>query len=134
MLTARSRRQLQSTCKILRELGGMFRSALVMVDLAEQVIQEIDQVCSNALNEQNGNGSTGAPTTPRQEDATNVGSEMGNSLEIENLPPHGFDASIFEGPAGFDVFEFFDPGDLNAIDAILGGDAPPGFGHLGPFP
>ncbi|KZL65581.1 fungal specific transcription factor domain-containing protein [Colletotrichum incanum] len=138
MLTARSRHQLQSTCKILRELGGMFRSALVMVDLAEQVIQEIDQVCSNALSEQNVNGSTGAPTTPRQEDATNVGSDMGNSLEIENLPPHseamaGFDASIFEGPAGFDVFEFFDPGDLNAIDAILGGDAPPGFGHLGTF-
>ncbi|KAK1979043.1 fungal-specific transcription factor domain-containing protein [Colletotrichum cereale] len=139
MLTARSRRQLQSTCKILRGLGGMFRSALVMVDLAEQVIQEIDQVCSNALNEQNANDPVGTPTTTRQGDATAAeGSEMGNNMEIEILPPHsesvsGFDASLFEGPAGFDVFEFFDPGDLNAIDAILGGDATPGFGHLGPF-
>ncbi|GKT40347.1 uncharacterized protein ColSpa_00528 [Colletotrichum spaethianum] len=140
MLTARSRRQLQSTCKILRELGGMFRSALVMVDLAEQVIQEIDQVCSNALNEQAGNTSTGAPTTPRQEGvAASLGSEIGNNLEVVNPLPHseavaGFDASLLEGPAGFDVFEFFDPGDLNAIDAILGGHAAPGFGHLGPFP
>ncbi|KAK2006832.1 fungal-specific transcription factor domain-containing protein [Colletotrichum eremochloae] len=139
MLTARSRRQLQSTCKVLRELSGMFRSALVMVDLAEQVIQEIDQVCSNALNEQNANDHVGTPTTTRQGDtAAGEGPAMADNVQIENLPPHsesvsGFDASLFEGPAGFDVFEFFDPGDLNAIDAILGGDAPPGFGHLGSF-
>ncbi|KAK1585651.1 fungal-specific transcription factor domain-containing protein [Colletotrichum navitas] len=136
MLTARSRRQFQSTCKVLKELGGMFRSALVMVDLAEQVIQEIDQVCSNALNEQNVNDSAGTPTATRQGDTTAAGGpEMANAAGVENLPLHsesisGFDASLFEGPAGFDVFEFFDPGDLNAIDAILGGDAPPGFGHL----
>ncbi|KAK1995535.1 fungal-specific transcription factor domain-containing protein [Colletotrichum falcatum] len=136
MLTARSRRQLQSTCRVLRELGGMFRSALVMVDLAEQVIQEIDQVCSNALNEQNANDSAGTPNTARQKDTE--GPDVASNAEVENLPPHnesvsGFEASLFEGPAGFDVFEFFDPGDLDAIDAILGGDAPPGFGHLGSF-
>ncbi|EFQ31245.1 fungal specific transcription factor domain-containing protein [Colletotrichum graminicola] len=137
MLTARSRRQFQSTCKVLKELGGMFRSALVMVDLAEQVIQEIDQVCSNALNEQNVNDSVGTPTATRQGDTTAAeGPETANAAGVENLPLHsesisGFDASLFEGPAGFDVFEFFDPGDLNAIDAILGGDAPPGFGHFG---
>ncbi|KAK6213738.1 fungal specific transcription factor domain-containing protein [Colletotrichum tabaci] len=139
MLTARSRRQLQSTCKILRDLGGMSRSALVMVDLAEQVIQEIDQVCSNALNEQQtgANGPADAPSTPRQEDhaAASAGPEMGGNSEIENLLSHGepaaaFDPSLFEGPAGFDVFEFFDPGDLNAIDAILGGHAAPGVGQL----
>ncbi|OBR04734.1 fungal specific transcription factor domain-containing protein [Colletotrichum higginsianum IMI 349063] len=139
MLTARSRRQLQSTCKILRDLGGMSRSALVMVDLAEQVIQEIDQVCSNALNEQQtgANGPADAPSTPRQEyhAAAGAGPEMGGDSEIENLLSHGepaaaFDPSLFEGPAGFDVFEFFDPGDLNAIDAILGGHAAPGVGQL----
>ncbi|KAK2031723.1 fungal-specific transcription factor domain-containing protein [Colletotrichum zoysiae] len=136
MLTARSRRQLQSTCKVLKDLGGMFRSALVMVDLAEQVIQEIDQVCSNALSEQNANDPAGTPTTTRQGDINAAeGPEMASNMEVDNLPLHGesvpgFDASLFEGPAGFDVFEFFDPGDLNAIDAILGGDAPAGFGHL----
>ncbi|WYZ42656.1 hypothetical protein EsH8_VI_000355 [Colletotrichum jinshuiense] len=139
MLTARSRRQLQSTCRILRELGGMFRSALVMVDLAEQVIQEIDQVCSNALNEQNANGSGDAPNTPGPETApAHVGPEVGSSWEVATIPPNGepvttFDPSFYEGPAGLDVFEFFDPSDLNAIDAILGGDAPPGIGHMGPL-
>ncbi|KAK1517785.1 fungal specific transcription factor domain-containing protein [Colletotrichum costaricense] len=140
MLTARSRRQLQSTCKTLRGMGSMFRSAQVMVDLAEQVIQEIDQVCTNAMNEQNGSGSTNAPNTPRQDqtvshDAPVVGI---SNVDDGNCPPNSdtmpvFHPSLFEGPAGFDVFEFFDPGDLNAIDAILGGDAPPGIGPMGSF-
>ncbi|KAK1482020.1 fungal specific transcription factor domain-containing protein [Colletotrichum tamarilloi] len=140
MLTARSRRQLQSTCKTLRGMSSMFRSAQVMVDLAEQVIQEIDQVCTNAMNEQNGSGSTNAPNTPRQDqtvshDAPAVGI---SNVDDGNCPPNSdtmpvFDPSLFEGPAGFDVFEFFDPGDLNAIDAILGGDAPPGIGPMGSF-
>ncbi|KAG7059088.1 fungal specific transcription factor domain-containing protein [Colletotrichum scovillei] len=140
MLTARSRRQLQSTCKTLRGMSSMFRSAQVMVDLAEQVIQEIDQVCTNAMNEQNGSGSTIAPNTPRQDqtvpqDAPAVGI---SNVDAGNCPPNSdtmpvFDPSLFEGPAGFDAFEFFDPGDLNAIDAILGGDAPPGIGPMGSF-
>ncbi|KAJ0162142.1 hypothetical protein CTA2_5050 [Colletotrichum tanaceti] len=149
MLTARSRRQLQSTCRILRELGGMSRSALVMADLAEQVIQEIDQVCSNALNEQQqqqqdtgADGSADAPSTPRQDHAAaaaGAGPEVGGSnLEMETLLSHGepaaaFDPSLFEGPAGFDVFEFFDPGDLDALDAILGGHAAPGVGQMDRF-
>ncbi|OHE90365.1 fungal specific transcription factor domain-containing protein [Colletotrichum orchidophilum] len=140
MLTARSRRQLQSTCKILRGMSSMFRSAQVMVDLAEQVIQEIDQVCTNALNEQNGTGSGNAPNSPRQNEAApHVAPDVGSStIEDGTNPPNGepmpvFDPSLLEGPAGFDVFEFFDPGDLNAIDAILGGDAPPGIGPMGSF-
>ncbi|KAK1623520.1 fungal-specific transcription factor domain-containing protein [Colletotrichum phormii] len=140
MLTARSRCQLQSTCKTLRGMGSMFRSAQVMVDLAEQVIQEIDQVCTNALNEQNAVGSTNVPNTPRQDQAApHVAPAVGcSNVDDGNHPPNSepmpvFDPSLFEGPAGFDVFEFFDPGDLNAIDAILGGDAPPGIGPMGSF-
>ncbi|KAJ3945927.1 uncharacterized protein N0V96_004275 [Colletotrichum fioriniae] len=61
-----------------------------------------------------------------------------SNVDDGNCPPNNesmpvFDPSLFEGPAGFDVFEFFDPGDLNAIDAILGGDAPPGIGPMGSF-
>ncbi|KAF6823239.1 fungal specific transcription factor [Colletotrichum plurivorum] len=147
MLTARSRRQLQATCRVLRELGGMFRSALVMVDLAEQVLQEMAQVCSNAANkpdEQGGNGgaSTHAANTPRQEAAPStaqMGTEAANLPDPNALPePQGsfitaFDESFYQGPAGLDVFEFFDPSfDLGAIDAILGGDAPPELGHFTP--
>ncbi|KAL0936251.1 fungal specific transcription factor [Colletotrichum truncatum] len=145
MLTARSRRQLQATCRILRDLGGMFRSALVMVDLAEQVLQEMDQVCSNAANksdEQGTSNSTNAVNTPHQENApAQSGPDMASSLGVTDLSePQGdlagvFDSSFYEGPAGLDVFEFFDPRfDLNAIDAILGGDAPPELGHIAPLP
>ncbi|KAF0323081.1 hypothetical protein GQ607_009625 [Colletotrichum asianum] len=131
MLTVRSRRQLQAICRILRDLGGMFRSALVMVDLAEQVLQEMDQVCSNAANKQDeqvANG-TNAANTPRQEGAPDQqGPEAANNAIVSTFPEQQgdlittFDPSFYEGPAGLDVFEYFDPSfDLNAIDAILGG-------------
>lgn len=144
MLTVRSRRQLQAICRILRDLGGMFRSALVMVDLAEQVLQEMDQVCSNAANKQDEQGANGtnAANTPRQEGAPDQeGPEAGNNAVVGTFPEQQgdliatFDPSFYEGPAGLDVFEYFDPSfDLNAIDAILGGDAPPEFGNMAPMP
>ncbi|KAF4832343.1 hypothetical protein CGCTS75_v004648 [Colletotrichum tropicale] len=144
MLTVRSRRQLQAICRILRDLGGMFRSALVMVDLAEQVLQEMDQVCSNAANKQDEQGASGtnAANTPRQEGPPDQqGPEAGNNAVVSTFPEQQgdliatFDPSFYEGPAGLDVFEYFDPSfDLNAIDAILGGDAPPEFGNMAPMP
>ncbi|TDZ33632.1 hypothetical protein C8035_v010649 [Colletotrichum spinosum] len=143
MLTARSRRQLQSTCNLLRELGPMFRSALVMVDLAEQVLQEMDQVCSNAANKSDENtasasavNSPGQEAAPAQHGAEGGGGDVMAGGQSEQPGPvvatfGNFDPSFYEGPAGLDVFEFFDPSfDLNAIDAILGGEAPPEFGQM----
>ncbi|KAF9876690.1 fungal specific transcription factor [Colletotrichum karsti] len=142
MLTARSRRQLQATCRILRNLGGMFRSALVMVDLAEQVLQEMDQVCAANKPDENGtNSSTNAANTPGQENAlVQAGPEAegnpdGNTFVAQQAELiNAFDPAFYDGPAGLDVFEYFHPSfDLNAIDAILGGDAPPEFGPMAPL-
>ncbi|OLN97071.1 hypothetical protein CCHL11_02126 [Colletotrichum chlorophyti] len=142
MLTARYRNQLQATCQILRDMGGMFRSALVMADMAVQVIQEIDQVCSGAANKSDeqtaANGSADAANTPsnNQDGAPPpTWADAGSTWDAGNIPQHydslAADPGLYEGPAGLDVFEFFDPSlDLNAIDAILGGDAPPDFGHM----
>ncbi|KAI8291573.1 hypothetical protein K4K60_001274 [Colletotrichum sp. SAR11_57] len=69
------------------------------------------------------------------------GPEPGNNAIVSTFPEQQgdlistFDPSFYEGAAGLDVFEYFDPSfDLNAIDAILGGDAPPEFGNMAPMP
>jgi hypothetical protein len=46
---ARARRQLLANCAILRELGDIFSSAAVMVNLAEQTVREMDKVCSSMI-------------------------------------------------------------------------------------
>ncbi|KAI8164893.1 hypothetical protein K4K49_012142 [Colletotrichum sp. SAR 10_70] len=104
----------------------------------------MDQVCSNAANKQDEQGANGtnAANTPRQEGPPDQqGPEAGNNAVVSTFPEQQgdliatFDPSFYEGPAGLDVFEYFDPSfDLNAIDAILGGDAPPEFGNMAPMP
>ena len=47
LFTMRARRQLLANCTLLRQLGNIFESAMMMVELAEQVLAEMDKVCSS---------------------------------------------------------------------------------------
>lgn len=69
MLRTRSRKQLLRNCTILRELGEIFWSAVVMVELAEKTICEMDKVYSTISSAQQHQTANEATETTRTDKA-----------------------------------------------------------------
>jgi hypothetical protein len=137
-------------------LGNIFESAMMMVDLAEQVLAEMDKVCSSMAGiqqsrlpseehidkevglsglPQNSSGSAvpGGPLSyAANQNRTDSGGVADADTAIPNFSfhyePNTFDQSIFEGMENFDIFQHFDPEfDLETIDATLGNNINPSF-------
>ncbi|KAJ9635446.1 hypothetical protein H2199_008449 [Coniosporium tulheliwenetii] len=150
MFRTRARKLLLANCSVLRELGDMFWSAVVMADLAEQTIREMDKAFSSVVNAQHqeavGESATngGSGGNVRISDATRVVPSNGddNTANASNLPnledsrtsfpydydTYTFDPSLFDTMPDLNIFEHFDPDfDLGAIDAALGDNINPSF-------
>jgi hypothetical protein len=69
MLRTRARKQLLRNCTILRELGEIFWSAVVMVELAEKTICEMDKVYSTMASAQQHETNNEATVTTRTDEA-----------------------------------------------------------------
>jgi len=134
-----------ASCSLLRELGDVFGSAVIIANLAEQTIREMDRVCSLMSNTQrregpnepnvNGNFNCNASNV----DATNnidlwqpistSDALDSNAQSIMNASPSlsglDYDLSTFDPSAldmpDMDVFEHFGSDfNLEAVDAALG--------------
>jgi hypothetical protein len=68
MLRTRARKQLLRNCTILRELGEIFWSAVVMVELAEKTICEMDKVYSTIASAQQRQTANEATVTTRTDE------------------------------------------------------------------
>jgi hypothetical protein len=144
----RARRQVIANCSLLRELGDVFGSAVIIANLAEQTIREMDRVCSlmsNAQrregpNESNVNGNFNR--NGENVDATrnidlwqpistsNIDALDNNAQSIMHASPSlseldydlsTFDPSVLDNMPDMDVFEHFGSDfNLEAVDAALG--------------
>lgn len=144
---ARARKQMVEQCRLLRQLGEIFWSAVVMVELSEQTIREMDKVTFNIISRQQEQQSlkqhpqqephseqqdySAAYSEPsvsgndHQEDGGAINSWYVPSNEMKSLPstydPNDFDLSLLDGMAEFDIFQHLDLSiDLDTIDATLG--------------
>ena len=147
LFRARARRQMLEQCKLLRQLGDIFWSAIFIVELSEQTIREMDKVTFNIVNHQQREQSSkqhpqhaqvdeqhkqaaAYPEVSTNGDAHYEDAEATNSWQISGaemapLPstydPNNFNLSLTDYMAEFDVFQHFDPRiDLDNIDAALG--------------
>jgi hypothetical protein len=95
MLRTRARKQLLRNCTILRELGEIFWSAVVMVELAEKTICEMDKVYSTIASAQQHHTANEAIVTAHTDEAVpNV--ENGDTVDQTSpwkQPPNGRDAN-----------------------------------------
>lgn len=136
LLRARARRQLLTTCVLLRRFDT-FASANTMADLAEQTVREMDKVAASIISghRQVNTGSN----TPGEQEANeqpnfssrnpaaildpNTGSVRIEQppVAVENRDLNSFDFDLdFADLPQIDLFEHFDPGfKLPEIDAAL---------------
>ena len=136
---ARARKQILEQCRLLRELGEVFWSAVVMVELAEQTIREMDKVTFNVIGQQhqqqqsskhqslqddllekeqqqlNGEAADAASNFDGNTQEADAAANLWHPPRDEMAPlpstydPNDFDLSLIDDMADFDVFQHFDP-------------------------
>lgn len=133
----RARKQLMLSCNILRKLGNIFASAIVMADLVEEAVQEVDRLHESMLPSQipgtdQGHTDTGqslSVSQPVPQNSSGVREQVGlrsgwdtlRTSRAHSVDNCLLDPSLFETMPDLDMFAHFATElDLDALDAVLG--------------
>ncbi|KAM3082702.1 hypothetical protein ACMFMF_002357 [Clarireedia jacksonii] len=123
----RARAQFQQTCRLLKELEGVWWSAKNAAELGWKMLREIDRVFSavSAGDKAGGQDSAGGETVG----GDNQSGDTANTpmtTSMHQIPD--FDPSVFDFGPDIDLFGMFDPAfDLEGFDAQLEGNLNLGF-------
>jgi long-subunit fatty acid transport protein len=146
---ARTRKQLLTTCSILRELGDTFSAAMLMVGLAEQTVHEMDKAYTSMASAQNHPSTISSNNLqPHNTQTLQRFTKDKQTATAHNIPEaqvaiqqsddradadqgqtmNEFDPNLLFLMPDLDIFNHFDPDfDLDAIDAAFGGNIVPAF-------